>query len=536
MERILIIGSGASGVHFALSVLRKDYDVVMLDVGYKKHPVINPQDCFNDLKSNLAEPAEYFLGEKFQAVIYPDFEPEYYGFPPSKDYVFANVPNNSIQPQGFAPLFSFAQGGLAEAWTAGVYPFNDDDLKDFPFSYRDIEPYYDEVSDRIGIAGLRDDLAHFFPFHRHLISPLDLDDHSKLLLKDYAQYSDLLNTKFNFFLGRSRIAALSQDKDGRKSCNYDGRCLWGCPSEALYTPSVTLKECLRYSTFTYIPGMYVTHFTLNSKNTIKSVIAETSKSKSTEEFHLDKLILAAGTLSSSRIFLNSILHNYEELIKLEGLMDNRQILVPFLNLKMIGKKYNPNTYQYHQIAFVITDRNPGDYIHGLITTLKTALIHPIIQSIPFDLKSSIFLFRNVHAALGILNINFPDQRRSINHVSLEVGPESAQPKLIINYIPGPNEKNFIKKTIKKVKRALWKLGCVVPPGVIHIRPMGASVHYAGTIPMSTERISYTVSEYCQSHDFDNLYIVDGTTFPFLPAKNLSFTLMANAVRVAESAF
>jgi choline dehydrogenase-like flavoprotein len=66
--------------------------------------------------------------------------------------------------------------------------------------------------------------------------------------------------------------------------------------------------------------------------------------------------------------------------------------------------------------------------------------------------------------------------------------------------------------------------------------MGASVHYAGTIPMSTTKRAYTTSPYCQSHDFDNLYIVDGTTFPFLPAKNITFTLMANAVRVAEHRF
>ena len=54
--------------------------------------------------------------------------------------------------------------------------------------------------------------------------------------------------------------------------------------------------------------------------------------------------------------------------------------------------------------------------------------------------------------------------------------------------------------------------------------------------MSTKKIMHTSSKYCQSHDFDNLYIVDGTTFPFLPAKNITFTLMANAIRVADGAF
>ena len=68
------------------------------------------------------------------------------------------------------------------------------------------------------------------------------------------------------------------------------------------------------------------------------------------------------------------------------------------------------------------------------------------------------------------------------------------------------------------------------------RPMGASVHYAGTLPMSKDAAPFTTTEFCQSRDLDNLFVVDGATFPFLPAKNITFTLMANAVRVAEAAF
>jgi choline dehydrogenase-like flavoprotein len=41
-----------------------------------------------------------------------------------------------------------------------------------------------------------------------------------------------------------------------------------------------------------------------------------------------------------------------------------------------------------------------------------------------------------------------------------------------------------------------------------------------------------VSPGCRSHDFANLYIADGTSYPFLPAKNITFTLMANAARIA----
>ena len=536
MSKVLIVGSGASGVHFALSVLQKGYEVVMLDVGHVKPSPVNPQDSFTELKTNLRNPVQYFLGQQYEAVLYPGLTGEYYGFPPSKRYVFTKPSTINLETHGFQPLFSFAQGGLAEAWTAGVYRFNNDELKDFPFGYRDIEPYYDEVTRRIGITGTKDDLARFFPSHETLSAPLQLDFHSQHLLAEYERVRDHLNKKFKCFLGRSRIATLSIDQDGRKGCTYCGRCLWGCPTEALYTPSVTLNRCLQFPNFNYIPNMHVSHFKYNSAHHISTVVAESVREKTFCEFTADTFVLAAGTLSSSRIFMDSMLKNSGKFIRLHGLMDNRQILIPFINLKMIGKQYDPESYQYHQIALGIESEKPEEYIHGQITTLKTALVHPIIHNIPLDLRTAVFMFRNLRAGLGVINLNFPDRRREDNYMTLQASPQSGGSQLMINYVPHSNEKTTLKHGVRTVKKLLWKLGCIVPPAMRHIRPMGASVHYAGTLPMSTEKIPLTTSTYCQSHDFDNLYIVDGTTFPFLPAKNITLTLMANAIRVADHAF
>jgi choline dehydrogenase-like flavoprotein len=54
--------------------------------------------------------------------------------------------------------------------------------------------------------------------------------------------------------------------------------------------------------------------------------------------------------------------------------------------------------------------------------------------------------------------------------------------------------------------------------------------------MSSGKGDFTTDPWCRSNDFQNLHIADGATFPALPAKNLTFTLMANAVRIAETAF
>jgi choline dehydrogenase-like flavoprotein len=164
------------------------------------------------------------------------------------------------------------------------------------------------------------------------------------------------------------------------------------------------------------------------------------------------------------------------------------------------------------------------------------LIHPLVQQFPFDFKTSLAVFRDAHAALGLVNINFCDTRRESNTVALEPGDDGQPSRIVIRYEPASDEENTIAAALRRVRRVLWSLGCIVLPGKTRMRPMGASVHYAGLLPMSATRAPWTTSALGESHDFENLYIVDGTTFPFLPAKNLTFTLMANAARVADTAF
>jgi choline dehydrogenase-like flavoprotein len=137
-----------------------------------------------------------------------------------------------------------------------------------------------------------------------------------------------------------------------------------------------------------------------------------------------------------------------------------------------------------------------------------------------------------------VNVNVPDRRRAGCYLTLDAdGVEGdGPPPLRIHYEPPPGERPRIRATLGRVRRALWKLGCVLMPGMSHVRPMGASVHYAGTIPMTREDAPLTATPEGRSRDFRNLWLVDGSTFPFLPAKNLTLTLMANAARIADRSF
>jgi choline dehydrogenase-like flavoprotein len=537
---LVVVGSGASACHFALTALERGAAVTMIDVGLRGTAPIRPEDSFERLKETLPDPAAYFLGESFEAVSLPGDEKEYYGFPPNKSYVFTGVDSFRHRSLGFAPLVSFAQGGLAETWTAGAFPFNDGELADFPFGFDDLAPYYDLVAERIGITGVEDDLARYHPVHRNLLEPLRLDEHSKILLDRARAKSSELGQKAGCVVGRSRVATLPRSMHGRPGCSYLGRCLIGCPTGALYTPSMTLARCRTFPSFTYLGGRLVRHFRFDGNRRIQAVVAENLETRSLEEISASALVLAAGALGTSKIVLDSWFLQTGEKLVLRGLMDNRQVLMPFVTPSMIRRPHDPNTYQYHQIALGLFGDDSRDYIHGLVTTLKTAMIHPIVKSLPFDLSTALRLFRNVHAALGLVNVNFPDRRRDTCTLTVESSPTvrdldgCARTSVHVHYEPEEGEGDRLRQAMSRVKRALGILGSFVPPRMSHVRPMGASVHYAGTIPMTREAAPWTTTAEGRSRDFENLWIADGTTFPFLPAKNLTFTLMANASRIAEA--
>jgi choline dehydrogenase-like flavoprotein len=533
MTRIVVVGSGASGVHFALTALERGHEVTMLDVGYERPAPVLPDASFDQLKSLLPDPAAYFLGPRGEGVLYPAAGAAYYGHPPSKHYVFDIPAGFSARASGMEPLFSFAQGGFAEAWTAGAYAFNRVDLEDFPVAYEVMQRCYGEVARRIGIGAARDDLERFMPFDENYLEPLPLDPHSRCLWDRYHERRDGLNRELRFYLGRSRVATLSADLAGRKACSQLGRCLWGCPTDSIYSPAVTLRECLACPGFRYVPGVLVRHFEFDAGGRIGKVVARRVADGSVAEFAGDLLVLAAGALATSKLVLDSLYRVSGKLVTLCGLMDNRQVHIPFLTPALIGKQVETASYQFHHLAIGIERSAPRDYLHGQITTLKAASIHPIVENLPFDLAGSLRVFRAIRAGLGVVNLNLPDRRRSESQLTIRPIEGTEETELVIRYADAPGEAEELARGVAILKRALRRLGCFVPPGMTRVRPKGASVHYAGTLPMTAAPAEWSCAPDGSCRDFANLYIVDGASFPALPAKNLTFTLMANAMRVAE---
>lgn len=532
MARYLVVGSGATGVHLAQTLLERGETVEMVDVGFERPPIRHPDADFSSLKEVDEEGELQFLGEAGRSVVYPTPAAKPYGFPPAKDYVFRRPAEFRLEERGFAPLVSFARGGLAEAWTGGCYELRDEELADFPFAPADLRPHYATVAHRIGITGCADDLEEFSPLTAGYQEPLPLDGHSALLLGRYAERRDAL-APGGFVLGRSRVAVLSRDQGDRQGCGNLGRCLWGCPRGSLYAPSHTLQELRAHPGFSYRPGLVVRRALVGRNGAVAGVVAVPVSGGPEMEIAGERVMLAAGALATTQIYLRTLAAQGREAVELPGLMDNRQVMMPFLTMGRVGAEVPLASYQFHLLALALRTGHWRADVHGQVTTLKSAAVHPIVAALPFDLRTSLRIFRRLRAGLGVANIWLADSRRMGNVARLGRDADGAS-RLELEYADADHDLAATSAAIEATRRGLGALGCLVPRRMTRLLPRGSSVHYGGTMPMGTREEEHTTRADGAVRGFPGLHVVDGAGFPWLPSKNLTFTLMANATRIGAT--
>jgi choline dehydrogenase-like flavoprotein len=78
------------------------------------------------------------------------------------------------------------------------------------------------------------------------------------------------------------------------------------------------------------------------------------------------------------------------------------------------------------------------------------------------------------------------------------------------------------------------VGFLSHPSLVRYLAPGQSIHYAGTLSMTDNQASdYHTNADGRLRSTRNVYIADASVFPALPAKPLTLTIMANAMRTAD---
>lgn len=291
---------------------------------------------------------------------------------------------------------------------------------------------------------------------------------------------------------------------------------------AVYTPAFTLHEMINNNEVKYKRGFFVTKF--EESDEFVTVYARDIETNELKSFVGRKLFLGAGAINSGRIVLES----YGDYDTKLSLLDNSVAFLPFCDLSLIGKAFPRYIYPGAELV-AISDNDEKRLpvqasVYGLYGPLRTDLI----AELPFSVKGNIVAIKNLCSALGMAQIFFPDEPSKENYIKLDAGNS-----LEISY---KSKRGKFTKDLKPFISMLFRMKYLTSGFLCKFPMAGNSIHYAGCLPMKENPNGrYETNKVGLLNTTKRTYIIDGANLPVLPSKNHSFTIMANAMRIAEIA-
>ena len=449
-------------------------------------------------------------------------------------------------------------GGRTNHWGRISLRFGPDDFKrksidglgdDWPISYNDIAPYYDQVDGLVGIFGSRENL----PNHPDgKFQPAPKPRCYELLVK---QASD----KMGIWCIPARLSVITQRLGNRAPCHYCGQCNRGCMTNSNFSsPNVLLFPAQRTNRLRIITNAMAREVTVNAQGLATGVSYINTATGADEHIRARVVVLAASACESSRILLNSKSPQFPQ-----GLANSSGVVGKYLTdttgsdvsgfiPKMVdhvphncdgvggGHIYMPWWLDNKKLDF------PRGYhieVWGGLGVPSYGFMGGIQQYEPgggygAQLKND---YRRYYGS----TIGFSGRGEQIPNEDCycELDPAAKDkygiPVLRFHWKWTDHEINQVKHMQETFRGLVSEMGGEVFSAMptrergYGIATGGSIIHELGTARMGSDPKTSVLNASCQAWDCKNLFVADGGSFVSQADKNPTWTIMALAMRTAD---
>jgi len=518
---IFVVGSGPAGVSAAYGLLRKGFAVTMLDVGFRLES--ERQQIVDRLAAGMPETWDEKDLEDLRS-----FTKARVGSLPQKlvygsDFPY-RAPSNLVQfdQRGSDLLISHALGGLSTTWGANVLPFLAQDIVDWPIGLAELDPYYRTVFGFVDLAAREDRLSQLFPLHTNRYQPLRLSRQAEALLANLEQYRETL-TRRGFEFGQSRLAVRTYPKGGDAGCVYCGLCLYGCPYGLIYCSAQALPELQKFPNFKYLPGYYVDQVVESPSGA--TIHARRVADGQTQEFSAERVFLGCGTVSTTRIVLESLSAWGREIL----LRDSQYFLTPLLRFHATPDVTTERLHTLSQVCLPLRDPALSPRSIQLLLYTYNDLYRRALETIlPFRSVRNSLLSRAL-IVQGYLHSE--DSPALAMHLARATG--TGPTRVVLEGRPNPRTRPMIRKVLRRLRAIAPCLGSVMMPFMTHVGAPGKSYHVGASLPMRERPGDFECDVLGRPSGLTRVHVIDASCFTSVPATNVTLTVMANAYRIAD---
>lgn len=505
---VLIIGSGHAGGMAAKVLTEKGVRCLMLNAG----PVA---DVSRDAERKPAYELPYrgmkppgrvehvFQSNEFNANVWVDEEEVPYTFDPAQPYNWVRV-----------RLF----GGRSLFWSRQSFRLSDYEFKakthdgfgeDWPINHAELSPYYSRVEEIFQVAGALD-------------GPPQMPDGNFVM--DDSPWSGSMQR----FIAASKSFDIRVCKQ-RRALGRDGLAS---------SVNLLLPDAEKTGKLTSLANAVVRELTVDKATGEPNGCNFVDRLSGREmQVKARVVVLAAGTLESTRLLLNSKLGNSSGLVgrflmdqiygagvtcsvpearngkATKDLMGGGAIVPRFRNITTKSDKF------LRGYALNVTSRL------GSVDPRNFAAYGPELQRKLEEYYGSPFYMTIMGEVLG----------RYENHVRIDKDKVDAWgiPVLHVDTKYTDNEYNMAKDAVEVGCTVAAAAGFEVLSKNVVPNPPGYSIHEVGTCRMGDDPKRSVLNKWCQSHDHKNMFVVDGASFTSAGWQNPTMTILALSMRASE---
>ena len=504
-ENRIVVGSGPAAIGVTYALLERGFDVTMLDVG----ETLDADTAKVVAAMAGQEPGEWSEADK--AIIQRvDFDTDP-ALAPKRQFgsTYAYYLDPKIDaPRAMRLYGSHAFGGLSVLWGCAL-------LRALP---ADRAGWEAEVSEGIdGAYGRIRDLLKV-SIGADIFAP---GTHLKI-----SEGAQAIWDRYRRAPGRHGAVDLYPTPltiaTACKACNA---CMYGCVYNYTYSARTSIEEVfLRNPRFCYVGGMTVEQ--IRETPTGIEVLATNAATAQRETIPGRQVFLAAGLMGSLRILWNS-----NPLISraLEA-RDSTTFLIPGL----VQSGQWRSKAAHHGLSHLSVDLGGGPFAakpaHAQIYFNNPAIADGLKAKLgPLNLAPARKLIdlanRFVIAGQGYLHSDF------CHRLKLECDDAGI---IRASVIRNPENAQFARAAVSQLTQTMRRLGAYFVKPAASITPYGGS-KTAGALPHARMAEPTRTDMLGRPLGAKNVFVVDATVIPSIPARNLTLTMMANALRIGQSA-
>ncbi|MFN3697833.1 MAG: FAD-dependent oxidoreductase [Pseudobdellovibrio sp.] len=528
---VIIVGSGPAGAHIAHELVTHGINVALLDIGHQDLTISQkiPDQHFDHIRKTDPKQREYFLGHN-TSIFSQRVNKAGAHLTPPREYMIAHMEEYfPTDNREFYALQATSQGGLGVSWGSNCFTFDEQELKK---TFIDSDPlylHYEKTAQYIGISGSsQDQNTKYICDIKSIQNPLDIDTNNQSILTYYKSKSQA----FKFKLCQSVVAILTQDKvdpaQSRRANPYHDLDFWSDTQKSVYRPQFTIAELKTYPNFKYLNGHIAQTFSENDNITRLTCLHIESKNQKT--YQARKLVLCCGAINTARLVATATKSFNKEM----PILCNHNKWIAGINLRYLGRPSSSHRYSLSQLTLVMNSKfnHFEDKIIAHFYSYKSLMLFRLTKELPLHPFFTTFIFRLLKSCLTLINVHFPDYHSNDNYMKITEEKNHLGMHLVkFKYSHDKQKKAEIRLGLWIMIKNLFSLGII--PLKINNPQEGASIHYAGTIPQSSQYAPLRVAPKMNLWTHPSVYIADSSTWLYLPAKGLTFTIMAHARKIGQ---